>query len=366
MLGQPAAWLDGVSVDISGKFTLLLAQLATADRHHLTRHQVASLLWAEMDDERARHNLRQLISRIRKSQFERSFYFAENTISLRTDQLDCDIWTFLRLSGASVSDDLEKILSLYRGEFCAGIEVQDEALVEWLNAKRQEFRGRMIATAVRLSTLQFENGKYESAIRNAECAIAADTLREDAHRLVMQSLEALGRRGEALRRYDALAKFLEDELDAEPDELTQLLAVGLKQESAVSAANAIGGQLSEQSQFMNRLAMEAVVPSSAAVIVIAIDKEIPEIDRYSVASAIRQLANQFGSSIVGGNEMRFDLYVSSIQVASRLSLGCVDKLGRRSTRGILVQGKGVISNQTVWFGREKVDAMGQNRRAASQ
>jgi adenylate cyclase len=319
ILGRPAAWQGNDSLDISGKFTLLLAQLATADRHHLTRNQIASLLWAEMDDERSRHNLRQLVSRIRKSQFERIFYIAEDTISLRNDQLNCDVWTFLRLSVASVASDLEQSLALYRDEFCAGIVAQDEALAEWLYARRQEFRDRMIATAVRLSALQFENGKFDSAIHSAERAIAADNLREDAHRLVMQALEALGRRGEALRRYDALAKLLEDELDAEPDELTQLLAVGLKQESSVNAGSAIGGNLSAQDRLLGRLALEAIAPSSAAVLVVTIDQETLEAEHYPLLSGVKQIAARFGAAIVGSNPSRLDLYVGSMQLASRLS-----------------------------------------------
>ncbi|HRK24870.1 MAG TPA: hypothetical protein PLQ11_07940, partial [Beijerinckiaceae bacterium] len=34
------------------------------------------------------------------------------------------------------------------------------------------------------------------------------------------------------------------------------------------------------------------------------------------------------------------------------------------TRGILAQGKGVFTQQTVWFARGKVKAVGQNHRAS--
>jgi adenylate cyclase len=319
ILGQPTASKAGSVQDISGKFMLLLALLATADRYHLTRHQVASLLWAEMDDERARHNLRQLVSRIRRSPFEPGIYVTESTISLRKDQIDCDLWVFLRLSVANSASDLERTLALYRGEFCEGIVAQEEALSEWLNAKRREFKESMITAAVRLAALQFENGKYDAAVLFADRALASDNLREDAHRLIMQSLEALGRRGEALRRYDALAKLLEDELDAEPDELTQLLAVGLKQESSVRALNAIGGNLSDQDRFLDRLAVEAMAPTSAAIVVTTLDQETPESKRHTLLVTLRQAAPRFGAMMIGGNESRLDLYFASIHLASQFS-----------------------------------------------
>jgi adenylate cyclase len=320
LFGQPAAWQDNLTIDISGKFSALLAVLANADRSQLNRHQIASLLWAEMDDERARHNLRQLVARVRKSQLQPAFYITEDTISLRKDQLNCDAWTFLHLSSATTIPDLEQALALYRGTFCAGVEFADGALVEWLDTRRSEFKERMIETAVRLSALNFEAGHFESAMKCAERAIAEDNLREDAHRLVMQSLEALGRRGEAIRRYDTLTKLLEDELDAEPDELTQLLAVGLKQESTVNAANAIGGTLSARDRFLDKLALEAAAPSTAAVLVIKLDQEGSTSDQRPQTGAIREYAAKFGAVAVGGNESRIDLYVSSTQIAARLSL----------------------------------------------
>ncbi|MDX1488034.1 MAG: hypothetical protein R3268_07535, partial [Acidiferrobacterales bacterium] len=61
-----AQWSDGEPVDfISKKAQALLAYLAVESGRAHTREQLATLLWSETGDERARHNLRQALSKIR-------------------------------------------------------------------------------------------------------------------------------------------------------------------------------------------------------------------------------------------------------------------------------------------------------------
>jgi predicted ATPase/class 3 adenylate cyclase len=53
-------------------------------------------------------------------------------------------------------------------------------------------------------------------------------MREDAHRLIVRSLAAAGRKAEALKHYQNLVALLKRELNAEPDATTRLLAAELR------------------------------------------------------------------------------------------------------------------------------------------
>ncbi len=58
--------------------------------------------------------------------------------------------------------------------------------------------------------------------------MAADPLRESAHRALMAAYLAEGNPGPALRQFQAFARLLHDELGMEPSASMQTLAEGLR------------------------------------------------------------------------------------------------------------------------------------------
>ena len=72
---------------------------------------------------------------------------------------------------------------------------------------------------IKLGELEGKSGMHDLALAAASRAIAINTLREDAHRVAMRALAAAGRRADALKHYQDLAKHLKSELDVEPDRL---------------------------------------------------------------------------------------------------------------------------------------------------
>ena len=62
-----AQWSDGERIDLTTrKARALLAYLAVERARPHTRDHLATLLWADTGDDRARHNLRQALSKIRR------------------------------------------------------------------------------------------------------------------------------------------------------------------------------------------------------------------------------------------------------------------------------------------------------------
>ena len=63
-----AQWSDGTPLEVTGKkIQALLGYLAVESARPHSREQLAALLWSETGDERARHNLRQALSKIRRA-----------------------------------------------------------------------------------------------------------------------------------------------------------------------------------------------------------------------------------------------------------------------------------------------------------
>src|SRR5262249_57513423 len=71
-------------------------------------------------------------------------------------------------------------------------------------------------------------GHAEHALKAAQRAIALNSMREDAHRLIVRALAAAGRKAEALKHYQDLVALLKRELNAEPDAATRSLAIELR------------------------------------------------------------------------------------------------------------------------------------------
>jgi hypothetical protein len=89
---------------------------------------------------------------------------------------------------------------------------------------------------IKLGELELQSGSPEQAIVAGNKVIGINRLREDAHRLVIRSLAASGRRADALKHYDHLAALLKRELDVEPDAATVALAAELRKPQSATQA----------------------------------------------------------------------------------------------------------------------------------
>ena len=71
-------------------------------------------------------------------------------------------------------------------------------------------------------------GHAEKALETARRALAINDLREDAHRLIVQALAAMGRKAEALKHYQDLVELLKRELNTDPDAATRSVVAELR------------------------------------------------------------------------------------------------------------------------------------------
>jgi len=196
----------------SSKLSGLLAYLAVADRP-VQREEVAALLWGSHFDEQARQNIRQALVRLRKAVGPDLLISNDNTLSLDSSLLESDIADAERLARTGTVDALQAAANLLQGGFLAGIDIREPLFEEWLTRERHRFGELSADVLVNLAALELEAGRASEALARATACISRNEFREDAHRLVMKALAALGRRAEAVRHYQDLAARLKQELD---------------------------------------------------------------------------------------------------------------------------------------------------------
>jgi DNA-binding SARP family transcriptional activator len=207
-----------------GKGQALLAYLALpAGQTHL-RDELAALLWGDVPAGLARRRLRQVIFELRRVLPKVHLIRLDGDgVTLDPVLVEADVGTFEAAVTEGTPEALELAARLYRGDLLAGLVIQAPAFEEWLAAERERLRERAIEALARLSAHQRAAGALDGAVDTTLRLLALDPLQEPVHRTLMRLYADLGRRGAALRQYQACAKVLEREMGVEPDVETKLL-----------------------------------------------------------------------------------------------------------------------------------------------
>ena len=212
----------------SKKLCGLMALLACAGTTPYSREKLVNLLWGSHFEAQARQNLRQALARLRRMLGDDVFVSHDDLISLRGEIVGNDVERFVVLIGDGSRLALTEASNLYRDTFLADVTIKEEAWSDWLLGQRRRLESLAVDANVRLGEEELREGRAERALDAGHRAVALDSLREDAHRVIIKSLAAIGRRPEALRQYDQLATLLKRELGVEPDATTKALAKELR------------------------------------------------------------------------------------------------------------------------------------------
>ena len=212
---------DGKPLDLSGKkLQALIAYLAVESARVHGREELASLLWGQMGDERARHNLRQALSKLRRS-CDVIIVAEEDSLQLDGEHCWVDIREFEQLAGREGPGELERALRLYRHDFLEGFGLREPAFDAWLRDTRTRLRERALSALERLADASANESKLEEAIQLNSRRLAMDAACEPAHRSLMELLARTGRRSDAVRAYQHCVEALERELDVPPSAETK-------------------------------------------------------------------------------------------------------------------------------------------------
>lgn len=231
---------DGRDVPVtSRKAQGVLSVLALSGPAPVARERIAAMFWGDLADERARHSLRQFLSTLRRD--AAIVEASGETLSLDPQVCTSDAAEFQRLAASADPKALEAAVALYAGPLLDGFSSKDEAFEEWLLGERTRLSKIAAGAMSRLAGLCAAQLDHEGAERVLRRLLQCEPLNEEAYRAVMRSLDAQGRRSEALSQYQSCREMFLKQLGVEPDAATRALHESLRREgNGVSGGKGTG------------------------------------------------------------------------------------------------------------------------------
>jgi len=237
-LGPPLIELDGQPVQLGRhKAVALMAYLALTRQSH-SRDALATLLWPELDQSRARGQLRRTLSLLNRTLGRAWLAIDRETAAWAGDDaawIDVDVLRE-RLAACAAHEHppdqvcakciplLEEAVHLYRDGFLSAFTLPDApAFDEWQFFEGEGLREQVSDALQRLARWYGDHGEYGSAIPHARRWLALDPLHEPAHRELMALYARSGQRAAALRQYEECERVLQEELGVPPSPETREL-----------------------------------------------------------------------------------------------------------------------------------------------
>jgi len=206
------------------KAQALLAYLALpAGRAH-PRDKLATLLWGDSPEGPARNSLRQALFALRRVLPAGGVRAEGDAVALDPAAVEVDVAAFERELAEGTPAELAAAAQRYQGDLLAGLSVEGTGgFEEWLLSERERLRELALEALAKLLAHQCHAGQTEAAIQTGLQLLGLDPLQEPVHRTLMRLYLEAGRRGAALRQYQACVAVLARELGVEPEAETKQL-----------------------------------------------------------------------------------------------------------------------------------------------
>jgi DNA-binding SARP family transcriptional activator/peptidoglycan hydrolase-like protein with peptidoglycan-binding domain len=219
----------------------LLAFLALNPGKAAARSKLAGLLWGDRSDTQANASLRQTLTVLRKALVpvqDQVLHADRESISIDSAAVGLDAVLFQDLIASGTPSDLEKAVSLYRGELLDGLDLPDPGFQDWLEEERRRFRDLMAGALTALMAHKRTDGAPQDAVVLGQRLLTMDPLREDVHRALMVIYAELGQRQAALQQYQRCRELLAGELNVAPEAETEALHEALRKNDAAGDGTA--------------------------------------------------------------------------------------------------------------------------------
>lgn len=212
------------------KVRTLLSLLVLEAGHDLSCDNLAARIWPDSPDIQARHNLYNVISKLRRSLTLADgscpyLHRQHGIISLKKEYIQSDVGRMhelcQRLRFSDPDPDLcfhilEEVRSIYRGELLPA-EMDEPMLI----AAREDWRNRVVNSLMHAAKRLIVIGDKVVALQMAEQALAYSPQREDCYEQLMSLQAKCGQRPAAVRTWIQYRTFLKDELGLDPSQRMQ-------------------------------------------------------------------------------------------------------------------------------------------------
>lgn len=203
----------------------LLCYLLLHRRAPQSRHHVAFNLWPDSSESQALSNLRNLLHRIRRALPHADDFIVADKLTLqwRADaQYLLDVAQFEAALERAKSTDLAEVeqqlvvaVELYRGDLLPG------NYDDWIIPLRAELQQRYRDALSQLIDLLENASEYQAAIQHCQRLLRLDPLDESVYILQMRLHSLNGDRSGVRQTFEQCVAVLRNELDADPDPMTQ-------------------------------------------------------------------------------------------------------------------------------------------------
>ena len=210
---------------LTRKNKAVLAALALAGPAGLPRQKLVDLFWRDRSEKQARASLRQALVVIRKGlgPYQDCLQADPDKIVIDGAMVEVDAHEFDTLASSKSGADMDRALTLYKGDLLDDIRLNEESFEAWLQPLRERLRAKAIALL---------GEGLESTCDAAQCVVLAshllelDPTDEAAHRALMRTYAAQGRDNAALKQFATCRDRLDRDLGIGPSRQT----IGLYEE----------------------------------------------------------------------------------------------------------------------------------------
>lgn len=203
----------------------------TASDGWVPREDVLAHFWPDTPGDRARNALRQSLAYIRSS-LGRSVLRAHgrDAIGVSRGRVACDAPVFRELLARGAAEDA---LSLYRGEFLAGLDISaGPSFEDWVRQQRRRFRREASEAAWSLAEDSEREGRPRDAAFWGKKAVDLSLFNESDARRLLHLLDRVGDHAEALRTYRGLEALLRSRGNGQPEAETRSLMEAVREHAA--------------------------------------------------------------------------------------------------------------------------------------
>lgn len=247
LFGEPQLEYQGELLKIDRRKALALIAYLALTKHRENRTVLATLLWPDLDRERAGSALRNTLSSLTRQVPGDWLDKGQKTLAIRYDDIWIDVIAFQSLLERTrihphesntvceeCADDLKAAIDLYRADFMAGFAVVESAEYEnWQSMQREWLHDEFSDALRQLAQFYGEHGDFGIALAHARRWLSLDPLHEPAHRMLIRLYAASGQRTAAVRQYRRCVELLDTELATPPEEATNQLYADIQSETVL-------------------------------------------------------------------------------------------------------------------------------------
>jgi len=216
---------EAVAPRLSAQRLALLAMLAAEGDRHVSRERLTGLFWPDVDEERARHSLRQATYTLRH-EVGRDIIRSDFALSLDPSAITADVIEF---RAALARGDRAAAAALVRGPFLAGFYLPAAAPFQrWVEEERARLHTAASGAIASLAAEASASNDSDAAIAWSRQLTQLDPLSGRFAVGYLTALAARGDRAEALDFARSHAALLRRELETEPDPEIQRIEARLR------------------------------------------------------------------------------------------------------------------------------------------